>query len=282
MPVDKFGHTDSGNMQRVVAGGVTLTQANNTFVRRDGTNAFVGNLDLGGKTIEGLSTTYTPSEDNLLTNKKYVDLRVASNAIRDYVPGMKVYPGNLVRNTTSGIIYRFEGTAGPITTVPALSPNWRPTTGAAICALRESSEDQRIIADNEIISVMYNKLTTIAINTDSAYTTANGLITIPRTGVYRLGGFVNILYSVSPAPRGTLLRATYTLNGDNPNELMAYGVEKETGGALQFINITLPCPTVSLVAGSQLGILITTTLSCVIRKYSMGYKGCGLQVEFLY
>src|SRR5688572_33424033 len=108
MPVDKFGQTDSGNMQRVVAGGVTLTQANNTFVRRDGTNAFVGNLDLGGKTIEGLSTTYTPSEDNHLTNKKYVDLRVASNAIRDYVSGMKVSLGNLVRNTTSGIIYRFE------------------------------------------------------------------------------------------------------------------------------------------------------------------------------
>ena len=138
MPVDKFGHTDSGNMQRVVAGGVTLTQVNNTFVRRDGTNAFVGNLDLGGKTIEGLSTTYTPSEDNHLTNKKYVDLRVASNAIRDYVSGMKVSPGNLVRNTTSGIIYRFEGTAGPITAAPALSPNWRPTTGAAICCVKRS------------------------------------------------------------------------------------------------------------------------------------------------
>ena len=39
MPVDKFGHTDSGSMQRVVAGGVTLTQANNTFLRLDGTNA---------------------------------------------------------------------------------------------------------------------------------------------------------------------------------------------------------------------------------------------------
>ena len=33
MPVDKFGHTDSGSMQRVVAGGVTLTQVNNTFAK---------------------------------------------------------------------------------------------------------------------------------------------------------------------------------------------------------------------------------------------------------
>src|SRR5688572_9976647 len=134
MPVDKFGHTDSGSMQRVVAGGVTLTQVNNTFLRLDGTNALTGNLNLGGNTIEGLSTTYSPSEDNHLTNKKYVD----QNATRDYVSGMRVSPGNLVRNTTSGIIYRFEGTAGPITTAPALSSNWRPTTGAAICWLKES------------------------------------------------------------------------------------------------------------------------------------------------
>ena len=43
-------------MQRVVAGGVTLTQVNNTFLRLDGTNALTGNLNLGGKSIEGLST----------------------------------------------------------------------------------------------------------------------------------------------------------------------------------------------------------------------------------
>src|SRR5678815_2222989 len=101
MPVDKFGHTDSGNMQRVVAGGVTLTQVNNNFLRLDGTNALTGNLNLGGKSIEGLSTAYTPSKDNDLTNKKYVD----QHATRDYVSGMRVSPGNLVRNTTSGIIY---------------------------------------------------------------------------------------------------------------------------------------------------------------------------------
>src|SRR5688572_25550643 len=173
MPVDKFGHTDSGAMQRIVAGGVTLTQANNTFARLDGTNAFTGNLNLGGNTIEGLSATYTPSEDNHLTNKKYVD----QHATRDYVSGMRVSPGNLVRNSTSGIIYRFEGTAGPITTAPALSSNWRPTTGAAICSLREGGFQRIDVGAEDIpIKKMLNQLTAIVINTDSAYTTANGLI----------------------------------------------------------------------------------------------------------
>src|ERR1043165_415760 len=75
MPVDKFGHTDSASMQRVVAGGLTLTQVNNSFARLDGTNAFTGNLNLGGNSIEGLSATYTPSDDSHVTNKKYVDER---------------------------------------------------------------------------------------------------------------------------------------------------------------------------------------------------------------
>src|SRR5688572_12112580 len=164
MPVDKFGHTDSGSMQRVVAGGVTLTQVNNTFLRLDGANALAGNLKLGGNTIEGLSTTYTPSEDNHLTNKKYVD----QHATRDYVSGMKVSPGNLVRNTTSGIIYRFEGTAGPMTTAPALSPNWRPTTGVVICVLREAPEGKQILANarESTPATMLDRLTTIARNTD--------------------------------------------------------------------------------------------------------------------
>src|ERR1043165_1086102 len=60
MPVDKFGHTDSSSVQKVVAGGVTLTQINNSFVRLDGSNAFV------------------PSEDNHITTKKYVDDRDAT------------------------------------------------------------------------------------------------------------------------------------------------------------------------------------------------------------
>src|ERR1043165_8817758 len=100
MPVDKFGHTDSASTQRVVAGGVTLTQVNNTFARIDGLNAFVGNLNMGGNSIKGLPTDYPgdhagdeavsfsqatalvadkitnssePVADTHLANKKYVD-----------------------------------------------------------------------------------------------------------------------------------------------------------------------------------------------------------------
>src|ERR1043165_6155334 len=105
MPVDKFGHTDSTSTQRVVAGGVTLTQVNNTFARIDGSNAFVGNLNMGGNSIKGLPTDYpgdhacdeavsfsqgtalvadkitnsaAPTADNHFTNKKYVDELLAS------------------------------------------------------------------------------------------------------------------------------------------------------------------------------------------------------------
>src|SRR5688572_21629505 len=100
MPVDKFGHTDSGNMQRVVAGGVTLTQINNTFLRLDGSNDITGDIDIGGHPLVGLPTDYpsagngdeaisfsqatalvadkiiniaAPTADNHLANKKYVD-----------------------------------------------------------------------------------------------------------------------------------------------------------------------------------------------------------------
>src|SRR5688572_1116979 len=102
MPVDKFGHTDSGSMQRVVAGGVTLTQINNTFLRLDGSNDITGDIDMGGHLLVGLPLDYpsagngdeaisfsqatalvadkivnsaAPTADNHLANKKYVDER---------------------------------------------------------------------------------------------------------------------------------------------------------------------------------------------------------------
>src|SRR5688572_16595688 len=100
MPVDKFGHTDSGSMQRVVAGGVTLTQINNSFLRLDGSNDITGDIDMGGHLLVGLPIEYpsagngdeaisfnqataliadkitnsaVPTADDHLANKKYVD-----------------------------------------------------------------------------------------------------------------------------------------------------------------------------------------------------------------
>src|SRR5688572_23484353 len=235
MPVDKFGHTDSGAMQRVVAGGVTLTQVNNTFARLDGTNALTGNLNLGGNTIEGLSATYTPSEDNHLANKKYVD----QNATRDYVSGMRVSPGNLVRNTTSGIIYRFEGTSGIITAAPALSPNWRPTTGVAICSIYEGGrvtlEGLPLHPINEMLTTLHNT----DINTDSAYAHRSGLITIPRAGVYRLRGSVSISYDNIPTPTGTFIRARYILNRGNREVSIPYWMQNDTSGTSVSISTIL-------------------------------------------
>src|SRR6218665_1917540 len=59
MSVDKFGRTDANVVQRVVTcGGVTLTQANNIFLRRDGTSALDGDLHMNGKWIKGLPAIY--------------------------------------------------------------------------------------------------------------------------------------------------------------------------------------------------------------------------------
>src|SRR5688572_19142139 len=104
MPIDKFGHTDSGNTQRVIAGGVTLTQINNSFLRLDGSNDITGDIDMGGHLLLGLPTEYpsagngdeaisfsqataliadkitniiTPTADDHLANKKYVDTKVS-------------------------------------------------------------------------------------------------------------------------------------------------------------------------------------------------------------
>src|SRR5688572_31721847 len=63
MPVDKFGHTDSGSMQRVIAGGVTLTQINNSFLRLDGSNDITGDIDMAGHLLVGLPIDY-PSAGN--------------------------------------------------------------------------------------------------------------------------------------------------------------------------------------------------------------------------
>jgi hypothetical protein len=101
MPVDKFGHTDTGLSQRVIAGGVTLSQVNANFLRMDGANAATGILDMNGHSIKGLPTTMneaptadravsfaqvralitnhatSPTGDDHLANKKYVDEQCA-------------------------------------------------------------------------------------------------------------------------------------------------------------------------------------------------------------
>jgi hypothetical protein len=121
MPVDKFGHTDSGSTQRVIAGGVTESQVNSTFLRLDGANPATGDLNMSGHTIRGLPTTNTantantpeagideamsrgqvidllqnhddvPTDNNHLTNKKYVDEQLTSKVAAVVGPAVSAY-----------------------------------------------------------------------------------------------------------------------------------------------------------------------------------------------
>src|SRR6218665_2088925 len=107
MPVDKFGRTDSDSTQRIASGGVTLSQANITFLRRDGSSSMDGDLNMNGKSIRGLSNTpilrndevvswapavalvidattnnsKIPTSDNNLTNNKYVNERIVAQYV---------------------------------------------------------------------------------------------------------------------------------------------------------------------------------------------------------
>lgn len=70
MPVDKFGRTDATNSTRVISGGITLSQANNAFLRRDGGNAATANISLDSHKLINVSD---PTNNKDAANKEYVD-----------------------------------------------------------------------------------------------------------------------------------------------------------------------------------------------------------------
>ena len=72
MPVDKYGRTDVGTSQRVVSGGVTLSQVNNTFLRRDGENTATENINMDS---HKLINVLDPANDQDTATKKYVDTK---------------------------------------------------------------------------------------------------------------------------------------------------------------------------------------------------------------
>ena len=115
---------------------------------------------------------------------------------------------------------------------------------------------------------------------------ANGIITIPRSGVYRLSGFANIKYLTTPTPSGSMIGLSYILTAGGRSQTMNCGVLIDAGGAIRDASITLPCPIVSLYAGYQIGMRLRTNVSCsttVCTTLSGSNTGsCGLQVEFLY
>ena len=73
MPVDKFGRRDYRPTQTLVSettAVVSLSQMNDTFLRRDGTNTAVGTINMTGNTFTNVSS---PVKDYDAANKAYVD-----------------------------------------------------------------------------------------------------------------------------------------------------------------------------------------------------------------
>ena len=70
MTVDIFGHTDVGSTQRIVSGGITLSQAVDTFLKRDGTNTATGDINLDSHKLVNLSN---PSRPQDAATKRYVE-----------------------------------------------------------------------------------------------------------------------------------------------------------------------------------------------------------------
>ena len=76
MPVDKFGRTDAASagstqvVERVVSGGVSLSQINDVFLKRDGENAATGDINLDSHKLINVGE---PINDSDAATKNYVD-----------------------------------------------------------------------------------------------------------------------------------------------------------------------------------------------------------------
>ena len=70
MPVNKFGRTDTTNTTRVVSGGITLNQANDVFLRRDGGNAAAADINLNSQKLINIAD---PTNNKDAAHKEYVD-----------------------------------------------------------------------------------------------------------------------------------------------------------------------------------------------------------------
>jgi hypothetical protein len=70
MSVNIFGKTNVGSSQRVISGGVTLSQAINTFLRRDGKNAAAENINMDS---HNLINVLNPINAQDAATKSYVD-----------------------------------------------------------------------------------------------------------------------------------------------------------------------------------------------------------------
>jgi hypothetical protein len=84
MTVDKFGRTDSTNSASsnyVVSGGITPSQANNTYLRRDGGNTATADINLDSHKLVGVAD---PTNNKDVTNKEYVDDKDALKSFKNW------------------------------------------------------------------------------------------------------------------------------------------------------------------------------------------------------
>ena len=74
MPVDKFGRIIRAAKRKVVqeatASDLSVTEMNNHFVRRYGSNTVIGSINMVGNTLTNVSN---PASDHDVANKAYVD-----------------------------------------------------------------------------------------------------------------------------------------------------------------------------------------------------------------
>ena len=81
MPVDKFGRTDGGGSyatNRIVSSGLTLSQATNTFLRRDGGNDATADISLNSHKLTNVAD---PINNKDVANKEYVDANTGINRV---------------------------------------------------------------------------------------------------------------------------------------------------------------------------------------------------------
>jgi len=74
MPVDKFGRIIRAAKRKVVqeatASDLSVTEMNDHFIRRDGSNTVIGSINMVGNTLTNVSN---PASDHDVANKVYVD-----------------------------------------------------------------------------------------------------------------------------------------------------------------------------------------------------------------
>ena len=84
MSVDIFGRTNVENTQKVFSAGVTLTQINNEFLRRDGGNTATDSIDMGSHKIVNAAE---PTDLQDVATKNYVDSKAVVSKSGDTMTG---------------------------------------------------------------------------------------------------------------------------------------------------------------------------------------------------